>query len=233
MRAGTRVEHIYAKLTAEERVATILTELNAGQTPDRAILISMPDAQVAAYRQYVARLERLDSMGRAWVLAIAAAVEAIETRLGWLATLILVGARLEPVRQAWETGEGGHCRSDLHRAVAQGLEHLGRVLGEGEGAPSTAPDPPLVEVLRARIRADVGEHWAALRAIESVVVRLSGELGGADPLPTEVRALFDRCTQRLETLARDGLLGSPVALCEPDAQRQEEARAIVGDLTGV
>ena len=225
MRSDARVGTVYAKLTVEERLCAILGALYAERDPDLRILGTMPNTQVGAYNRYAARLDRFDTMGRAWVAVAACRIDEIEVRLGWLATLRLMDGRLEPLRDALATSER-RSGQILRPAAEEMLDQLDRVLG---GVGNDEQQPPLIETIRDGIRSRIARQWAELRALDGEADALAADLGGADPLPAEVRALLDGAKARLQAWAADPLLGEPVPLADPDTELQRQARAIVGD----
>ena len=231
MRSDARVGTVYARLTVEERLCAILGALHAERDPDLRIRGSMPNAQVAAYNRYAARLDRFDTMGRAWVALAACRIDEIDARLGWLATLRLVDGRLEPLRDALDTSRPGQCRAV--RPTAQVLvDQLGPVLGGAEAEADDYAHPSLADTIRDGIRSRVARQWAELGAMEGEADALAADLAGADPLPPEVRELLEQGKARLQALAAEPLLGEPVPLAEPDEDLRREARAIVGDAGG-
>ena len=95
---GGRLHKLYPKLTARERALAVLAAVQGDRDPDPAIFATMPLEQGRAYHDYAARLERLDTQGRAWLLAIDRAIGESEALAGAIAALTLVLLRLQPVR---------------------------------------------------------------------------------------------------------------------------------------
>jgi hypothetical protein len=232
VRADARVGPVYAKLTVEERIHAIVTARLAERQPDLRILASMPNAQIPIYNRYAARLDRFDTMGRAWIALAAGRIDEIEGRLGWLTTLRLVDGRLEPLRDALAPPSPAPGQA-LRQTAQEVVDRLDRLLGGADGERPDGPHPSLAETLRDEIRIQIGRQWSEFRAIEQEADALVADLAGADPVAPELRALLEECQARLRALAGAPLLGEPVSLPEPDADLRRDAQAIVGDIEDV
>ncbi len=222
MRSRDRVGKVYAKLIARERVLAMLEAYKAGKKPDPRLLSTMPPEQGSAFNAYVERLERLDREGRAWVLGIARGIDELDTLGGWLMTVRLVAACLDALEDDRAAGVRRRARTTDARDTA--LATLQRRLaccafpaeadGSGGGEPRS-----LLPILHDRLRREVGDRWAELRAVEIEADDLGAALDCPDVLMPDLRALLDDCRGRLQALAaepRHG--GEPIALAEPEEE---------------
>jgi len=92
-----RLRKIHQGLTARERALAALEAYKADRKPDPTILSTTPSEQVAAYNTFIARLERLDTMGRSLLFAMDRAIGEVEALASEITALRLIDLRLEPV----------------------------------------------------------------------------------------------------------------------------------------
>ena len=346
---GGRLHKLYPKLTARERALAVLAAVQGDRDPDPAIFATMPLEQGRAYHDYAERLERLDTQGRAWLLAIDRAIGESEALAGAIAALTLVLLRLQPVRTylwlgtgepiteheyaqrvadaraerwtvddcaeflaAWDeeaesedeepdpaTAEAAWARRvaakrkavrrairegalptardgsdatvtvgafydwlgeptpiaperglhydvrpdadaeavqrarDLRRSAWEALKRLDglprRDPGAGANTGGGGDEILLSDLLARRLRAGVRQNWQELRVIEDEARRVAEELDCAEALMPEVRAVLQRCRERLESLAHDPIaFPAPIALPEPDDELRETAAKMFG-----
>ena len=216
---------IYPRLSARERVVAMLEAHRAGKQPDPHLFSTIPPEQGSEYNRFVRRLDRLEREGRAWVLALARGTSALETLSGWLLTVHLVAASLEALADDGAAGSRRRARSpDARDHALATLQHrLACCAFPAEAGDSAGEEPrALLPILEERLRRDLGDRWAELRAFEIEVDDLAGTLDCPDVLLPELRVALEECRERLQGIAaepRHG--GEPVALAEPGEQYLE------------
>ena len=224
-----RVGQVYARLTARERVVAMVETRRAGREPAPRLFDAMPDEQVSEYNGYIARLNRLATESRVWLLAIAGALNTIEALGGWYTALLVVDGRLEPVRWILEAAPPGEWSStrhrELHKAITEAVGRLGFAGASGGGMEHKDDSADLAPTLLRRIRASVQEQWQQVRLIELQVDAVTADLGCADALDPDLRGHLTLCRERLRVLAAETpYLGGPIALPEPDGDLLEQGR---------
>ena len=213
---------MYTRLTARERVVAMLEAYKAGKQPDPRLFSTIPPEQGTEYNRYLRRLDRLEQEGRVWVLALARATSALETLSGWLLTVHLVAASLEALTDDGAAGSRRRARTPDVRD--QALATLQRRLAacafpaEADGRAGEEPRA-LRPILEERLRRELGDRWAELRAVEIEVDALNTTLDCPDVLMPDLRLVLDDCRERLQALTAEFRhLGVPVALAEPGEQ---------------
>ncbi len=122
---------------------------------------------------------------------------------------------------------------DLRRGAWEALEQLDRLsLRDPDASANDGggdEEIRLLDLLVRRVRAGVRQNWQELRVIEDEARSVAEELDCDDALAPEVRAVLQRCRERLESLANDPIaLPAPIELPEPDDEVREVAATVFG-----